>query len=346
MSDRIIDLRSISKSYGPETIAVQAVSLVVRQGTLLALLGPSGCGKTTTLRLIAGLEAPDEGEIWLNGQPVAGNGAWLPPEKRRVGLVFQDYALFPHLSVAANIAFPLNGVGKAEQQRRIAQLLELVGLPGLAERYPHQLSGGQQQRIALARALAARPTVVLLDEPFSNLDTALRQSMRQEVRRILRQAGATAIFVTHDQEEALSLADEVAVMMDGRLVQQDTPAQLYHRPVNRPVAAFLGQANFLPGQADGGQVTCALGRLPTLGRHTGPVEIMLRPEELELTANPTGPATVIEREYYGHDQLLTLRLDSGQLLYSRLLGLASDFTPGRRVDLVVRGPVLVYPATP
>jgi iron(III) transport system ATP-binding protein len=335
-----IRCQGLSKKFGP-ILAVDNVNLSLPEGRFLALLGPSSCGKTTTLRLLAGFEAPDGGEIEIGGRTVSKPGLHLPPEQRSVGMVFQEYALFPHLNVADNVAFGIpKGVDRA---KRVDEVLALVGLAEVKKRLPFELSGGQQQRVALARALAPRPTLILLDEPFSNLDAGLRSQVRAEVRRILRQAQATAIFVTHDQEEALSLADEVAVMMEGRLAQTDTPQKLYRRPISKQVATFLGNVNFLPGQASEGQVTCELGSFPTTCIHTGPVEVMLRPEEVGLTPNPAGTVEIVEREYYGHDQLLKLRLASGRRLYSRLLGSEGDFQPSQRVDLQVQGEVVVYP---
>jgi iron(III) transport system ATP-binding protein len=255
-------------------------------------------------------------------------------------MVFQEYALFPHLSVADNVAY---GLPKgANKQTRMQEMLGLVGLAKLGSRMPYELSGGQQQRVALARALAPNPELVLLDEPFSNLDAGLRGQVRAEVRQILRRVGATVIFVTHDQEEALSLADEVAVMMDGRLVQVDSPQTLYHRPINRRVAEFVGEANFLPGQANNGTVTCELGRFSSDGIHTGAVEVMLRPEQVQLQPADNGPAEVIERTYYGHDQLIRLRLNSGAELRSRLLGSAGEFYSGQRVEVKAADAVVVY----
>lgn len=340
MSKIAIRCQEVSKWFG-EIEAVSELNLSLQEGHFLALLGPSGCGKTTTLRMLAGFESPDEGSIQIGGQTVAAPGLNVPPEKRSVGMVFQEYALFPHLNVFDNVAYGLpKGVDRPSQVR---QTLALVNLPGVEQRMPYELSGGQQQRVALARALAPRPTLILLDEPFSNLDTSLRTQVRAEVRQILRQVRATALFVTHDQEEAFSLADEVAVMMQGRLVQLDTPQKLYHRPLTRQVATFLGEANFLPGEAHDGQVTCELGDLTTPSIHTGTVEVMLRPEALALTLDTTGPAEVVNREYYGHSQIVEVRLDSGRLFKSRLLGSAGDFYPGQRVSLTVVGPVVVYP---
>lgn len=340
MSRVAIHCHNLSKVYG-EVRAVDGVNLALREGQFLALLGPSGCGKTTTLRLLAGFEAPDTGEIQIGGQVVSGQGAFVPPERRSVGMVFQEYALFPHMSVIDNVAYGLPKT--SDRKHRIKEVLELVGLPDIITRMPHELSGGQQQRVALARALAPRPALILLDEPFSNLDTGLRAQIRAEVRQVLRDIHATVMLVTHDQEEALSLADEVAVMFDGRIVQIDSPQKLYRRPVNKQVASFLGNANFLPGQANHGWVECELGRLPTSGSYQGQVEVMLRPEDLYLTLDDDGLVKVLEREYYGHDQLLKLQLPSGRVLYSRLLGSDGDFYPGQRVKLHLRHQPVVYP---
>src|SRR5215207_829816 len=244
-----LNIAHLSKSYNGTTV-LQNVSLSVRAGQIMALLGPSGCGKTTMLRLIAGFEWPDGGTIAINGRVVASGSVRVPAEDRRVGMVFQEYALFPHLSVADNIAFGLKN-GKREKEARVGDMLALVGLSGLGERMPYELSGGQQQRIALARALAPQPDILLLDEPFSNLDAALRGQVRAEVRAILNQSNITCVFVTHDQEEALSLADEVAVILAGQVAQVALPQRLYRHPTSREVAAFVGEANFLLGEADG-----------------------------------------------------------------------------------------------
>ncbi len=339
----MIRLSGVAKSFGVVE-AVRDLDLELAKGKILALLGPSGCGKTTTLRLLAGFEYPDAGEIEIAGRLVAGRDVNIPPEKRRVGMVFQDYALFPHLTVAKNVAYGLAGVHRGKKRNaRVAEVLSLARLEGLEERMPHELSGGQQQRVALARALASEPTIVLLDEPFSNLDATLRAEMRSEMREILRAAGATAVFVTHDQAEALSIADEVALMLEGRIVQLAPPEELYHRPATREVASFVGEANFLPGMAEGGRVLCELGDVPAVGGNTGgEVEVMLRPEVLALRASLEGEATVVSREFYGHDQLIKLRLDSGRTVLSRL-GMGPGFKPGERVAVEVRGPAVVFP---
>jgi iron(III) transport system ATP-binding protein len=341
-SNSAIELRAVSKWFQRDTPAVHQVSLQAPHGMLLALLGPSGCGKTTTLRLIAGLEAPDAGEIYLDGTRVAGGGDWAPPERRRVGMVFQDYALFPHLSVRENIAFGLNGRPPRERTTRVAELLALAGLEDLADRYPHQLSGGQQQRVALARALAPAPQVILLDEPFSNLDAVLRKATREEVRRILRQSGATAVFVTHDQEEAFSIADMVAVMRNGAIEQIGAPHEIYLRPATRAVATFVGEANFVPARAFGRCAECVLGRVPLAAPRDGPVEVMVRPEALDLHPDATGCGLVEEIVFFGHDQLIGIRMCDGSLIQART-GPRTDIAPGVRVVVRVQGEVVAFP---
>ena len=343
-SDPAVRCTGLEKRFGL-TEVVRGVDLEAAQGQLLALLGPSGCGKTTTLRLIAGLETLDAGTVEIAGQVVARPGRHLPPERRRVGMVFQDYALFPHLSVARNVGF---GLGRRDDpRRRVAETLALVGLNQFADRMPHELSGGQQQRVALARALAPRPAVVLLDEPFSNLDPELRTTVRAEVRQILADAGATAILVTHDQEEALSLADRIAVMWDGRIVQTANPEELYHRPVDSRVASFVGDAQFIHGDAQGRRVVTELGILPLAGQAEGSVDVLLRPETLRLAHVPEGEPTnalVTRREFFGHHQLLSVQLDTGTRLRARL-GSYGGIRQGDRVQANVRGAVLAFPRT-
>ena len=338
-NNALISVQDVVKRYGEIGAAVAGVSFDAPRGALVALLGPSGCGKTTTLRLIAGLETPNAGSIWLEGRKVAGDGAWVPPEARRVGMVFQDGALFPHLTVAQNIAFPLQ---TRNSQTRVEELLALVGMMGYGARYPHQLSGGQQQRVALARALAPEPSVVLLDEPFSRLDASLRVSLREDVRAIVKRSGATTLFVTHDQEEALSIADRVVVMFDGKAVQAGTPQEIYTRPATRAVATFVGDANLLPGHADGLVAECALGRMILATPQQGPVEIMLRPEAVELRAVRSGRARIARIRYFGHDQSLHLCLHGGGELDVRSLP-RPDLRAGQEVDVFVRGVVVAYP---
>jgi iron(III) transport system ATP-binding protein len=337
----VVELRGVRKRYG-DLLAVDNLTLRVPRGEIVALLGPSGCGKSTTLRLIAGLEEPDGGEIALAGRPVAGPGTWVHPESRGVGMVFQDYALFPHLTVGDNIAFPLSRLARRERDRRAGEMLALVGLPDLNKRYPHELSGGQQQRVALARALAAEPAVVLLDEPFSNLDAALRKELREELRSVLRAANTAALFVTHDQEEAFSLADRVAVMDCGLLLQLDTPRQLYRQPCSRAIAAFVGEANFLPGQASGDRAATALGTLPLLVPASGPVDLLLRPETIALTPDGDGLARVEAVTYAGPFQLVRLGLRDGTTLRARVAP-ELEFAPGMAVAVTPCGPFVAYP---
>jgi len=307
---------AISKSYDGVAV-VSDFSLQVKQGEFLTLLGPSGCGKTTTLRLLAGFEQPDTGTIRIGDHIVADGQRFRPAEERRVGMVFQDYALFPHLDVVGNITFGLNNARK-EKTKRADDMLHLVGLAGYENRMPYELSGGQQQRVALARALAPQPDLLLLDEPFSNLDAALRTQVRGEVRSILREAGTTTIFVTHDQEEALSLSDRVAVIFEGELHQIGTPFALYTRPASKQVAAFIGEANFLQATADGARAHCALGEVRLLYPKQGAVELLIRPDMLHLQPTDTGtPAEILWHEYYGHNQRIGLVLEDGTELIVR-----------------------------
>jgi iron(III) transport system ATP-binding protein len=296
----LLEVEGLSKHFAHgEAAAVERVSFSLGEGELMALLGPSGCGKTTTLRMIGGLETPDTGTIRLRGRDITG----LPTEKRGIGFVFQDYALFPHLSVLDNVKFGLRGMARAEADARAAEMLVLVGLEGLAGRKPHQLSGGQQQRVALARTLAVSPPLVLIDEPFSNLDAAMRVETRQEVRRLLKRTGSAGVLVTHDQEEALALADRVAVMERGRVVQIGAPDEIYRTPATSFVASFIGRSNILPGRADGMAAETAFGRLPLSRAANGVVQLAVRPEQIMIEPDPSGPAAVVGREFRGHDQL-------------------------------------------
>jgi iron(III) transport system ATP-binding protein len=312
-----IRLEGVSKSFGA-THAVREVSLEIEHGELMAVLGPSGCGKTTLLRLIAGFEDPDRGSVTVGEETVAGPGRIVPPEKRRVGMVFQDFALFPHLTVEANIAFGLSRRPREEREALTRRTIELVGLQHKAGRYPHELSGGERQRVALARALAPEPEVVLLDEPFSSLDATLRADLRREVELILRDAEATALLVTHDQEEALSLADRLAVMREGRIVQVGAPEEVYGRPASRWAAQFVGEVNVLAGVAREGGVETELGRFDLRAPATGTVHVAVRPEQLELTARHDGNAEVVAREFRGHDVLYRLRHEGGRTVLVQL----------------------------
>ena len=330
-----IGVDAVSKAYGGVR-AVAGVSLDVASGEIVALLGPSGSGKTTLLRMIAGFERPDSGSIAIAGRTVVGPNTMIEPEQRRIGMVFQQGALFPHLDVHGNVAF---GAARAQ---RVQECLDLIELGHRGAAFPHELSGGERQRVALARALAAEPDVVLLDEPFAALDASLRESLREEVAAILRSAGATALLVTHDQAEALSLADQVAVMRGGRLEQVGTPEDVYDRPRSRWVAEFLGEANVLPGNAQSGMATCELGRFAVSEDVAGPVDVVVRPESIALghagRRDADAEGVVVARSFYGHDQVVSVELPSGSRLRSRGLGFPA-WHPGDRVRLWVEGPV-------
>jgi iron(III) transport system ATP-binding protein len=312
-----VRVRGLSKSFGAIE-AVRELNLEIERGELMAVLGPSGCGKTTLLRVIAGFEQPDAGCVVVSDDVVAGPGRLVPPEKRRVGMVFQDYALFPHLSVEGNVAFGLSNRPREERDALTRRTLELVGLQHRARTGVHALSGGERQRVALARALAPEPELVLLDEPFSSLDATLRAGLRREVELILRDAEATALLVTHDQEEALSLADRLAVMRDGEIVQVGPPVEVYGEPATRWAAQFVGEVNVLSGVARGTGVETELGvfdlRVPT----NGSVQVAVRPEQLELRADANGNAEVVAREFRGHDVLYRLRHEGGKVLLVQL----------------------------
>jgi iron(III) transport system ATP-binding protein len=331
-------LRGLRKSFG-DVVAVDGLDLDVPEGSICALLGPSGCGKTTTLRLIAGLERPDGGTIEIGDKEVNGPGGSVPAERRRIGMVFQDYALFPHMDVAGNVGYAL---GRRPDRERVERALGTVGLGGLGKRNPHQLSGGQQQRVALARALVAEPRALLLDEPFSNLDAGLRARVREEVREILAEQKLTSVFVTHDQEEALSVADVVAVVNEGRIEQVGTPEDVYSRPTTRWVAGFLGEIEVLPGTANNGTIECELGNLPNRHGHVGEVDVLVRPESLAIGTleppdRPSQKATVLARSFFGHDQLVELELPSGSVVKARRLGFPA-WHPGDKVRIWIEGP--------
>jgi iron(III) transport system ATP-binding protein len=347
------DLRvsGIAKAFGPQPV-LRGVDLVVPHGSFTAILGSSGSGKTTLLRIVAGFERPDDGVVQL-GPEVVDDAAhrFVPSERRRIGYVPQEGALFPHLSVGRNVAFGLPR--GPDRRQRVDELLELVGLSGYRRRYPHQLSGGQQQRVALARALAIGPEIVLLDEPFASLDAAMRSSVRSDVLGVLRHAGTTSILVTHDQDEALSMADQVAVLRHGVIAQLDTPAALYGRPGDVELAQFLGESNVLEGEVHEGTATTALGHLAVAAGNGssagGPARVMVRPEQIRIEEPPNGGvvATVQSYEYYGHDAVVRVRADVGGLpdLVVRVTG-GVPLEPGRRVGLSVLGAVLVWPQEP
>jgi len=314
--------------------AVDDLSLAVERGRILALLGPSGCGKTTTLRLIAGFETPNAGRITIAGRTVADarDGAHVEPEARGVGIVFQDYALFPHLTVGENVAFGLPRSGRSARGERVRQILDLVGLAELTDRYPHELSGGQQQRVAVARALAPAPAVILLDEPFSNLDADLRAQMRDEVEKILRSTGTTAIFVTHDQEEAFTIADHVGVLDRGRLEQLGPPEAIYHHPATPFVAEFVGAADFLPGIVTSQGIVTEIGVFGNVeAREPGEkVRVMIRPDDVTFVPDPQGEAVILRRSFRGSENLYSLGLPSGHRVHSSQPSSAA-FATGTRV---------------
>lgn len=341
----------VAASYGQGPV-LSGVNLVVADGSLTAILGASGSGKTTLLRVVMGFLHQQQGTITVGSVVVAEAGRiHLRPEKRSIGYVAQEGALYPHLSVAENVAF---GLPRRERKRsaRTGEVLELVGLSaGYGERRPHELSGGEQRRVALARALAPRPPLVLLDEPFSGLDAALRAETREAVLHALRAKGTTAVLVTHDQAEGLSMGNEVAVLMAGRLVQTATPAALYRTPVDLDVARFVGEAVVIPGHASSGTVSCALGELPLIDpRLEGPVETMIRPEQIHLERSGGSgrsavgaTAVTIARTFYGPDTAVKLQLDGTQRITARLLGHDAP-EPGEQVRLEVVGPVMAYKA--
>lgn len=310
-TDRLtIRARGLTKAYG-DVMALDQFNLDVWEGSLLTLLGPSGCGKTTALRVIAGFEEAG-GTVDIRGRQVLGPDTFVRPEKRRVGMVFQDYALFPHMTVEANVGY---GLHKKSQPTRVAEVLDLVGLGRLGDRMPNELSGGQQQRVALARALAPNPDVILLDEPFSNLDASLRDRVRRELRSILTELMTTAVLVTHDQEEALATSDLVAVMYQGKVVQIDRPAQLYTNPADPWIANFLGDADVLPSTGHRGYAESEIGRFKTDLK--GRVIIVVRPEDVQISIGESPNAKVVGSEFFGHDRLVTVELGSGRLVRSR-----------------------------
>jgi iron(III) transport system ATP-binding protein len=347
----ILHLSQITKQFfAHPTPAVTNVSFSLEQGEILGLLGPSGCGKTTLLRIIGGFEQPSQGTVELAGQIVAGGGSWIPPEKRDTGMVFQDYALFPHLTIAENIAFGLENKGdrlsRQQIKQRVGEVLQLVGLRGLEKRYPHQLSGGQQQRVALARALAPRPALILLDEPLSNLDVQVRLHLRHEIRHILKGTGISAIFVTHDQEEAMALCDKIGVMSDGKLEQIGTPEEIYTQPASRFVAAFVTQANFLPAQREGNLWTTEIGEweIPTsVSLSRG--ELMLREEDILIGPDDTASVVVRDRQFLGREYRYCLETPSGNQLHART-ALSTLLAVGTKVKLSVPGkPLQVFPSS-
>ena len=314
----VLELRHVSCSYETGRPAVQEISFSAREGEILCLLGPSGCGKTTILRAIAGFEPVRSGQIFLSGQLMSSPDVMTPTENRRVGMVFQEYALFPHLRVQDNIAFGLQQLTRNIRAARVQEMLRLTGLEGFEQRYPHELSGGQQQRVALARALVQHPVVLLLDEPFSNLDPDMAGRMRQELHELLRRTKTTTVLVTHDHDEAFAMADRIAVLNQGRLEQFDTPEMIYHLPATPFVADFVGQADFIPGTVSHGMVQTELGEFPdTIGCTDGTgVVVMIRPDDIHLVPTEGARARVLSRQFRGSENLYTVSLPSGQIVHS------------------------------
>ena len=342
MKRPLLECRSVTKTFG-DVVAVDNVSLQLMPGEVLSILGASGCGKTTLLRLIAGLEAVDGGQLHIQPDLTSDARQHLPPERRNIGMVFQEYALFPHLTVAQNVAFGLHGMSRDEQRHLTRDALELVRLTSLEERYPHELSGGQQQRVALARTLAPSPIAVLLDEPFSNLDAGMRQDVRHEVETILRGKGIAAMFVTHDREEAFAFADRVGVMSAGRLEQVDAPSELYRTPVSPQVARIVGDCNFLTGVARGEIAITEVGSLPFVC-NDGPVEdgtklsLMVRPQDIAISSSNTGDCVVTSLEYRGGETMVTAATPKGTTLRCRQFGY-SQLTSGARVEFTPQSSV-------
>ena len=318
----ILNVADLYLSFG-RTAVLQGFGFDLAAGEIACLLGHSGCGKTTALRAVAGFEQPERGRIALQGRTLSDGRLFVPPHLRRIGMVFQDYALFPHLNVADNIAFGLSGRSAEARKARVAELLALIGLPDYGGHYPHQLSGGQQQRVALARALAPKPELVLLDEPFSNLDADLRARLSKEVRSLLKQENTSALLVTHDQQEAFAMADKIGIMADGRLQQWDTPYNLYHNPATPAIAGFIGQGVLLRGQMSGSHcVRLALGEfcgvVPHHCQSCREVDVLLRPDDVVHDDNSPVSAEVLDKDFKGSYFIYTLKLDSGEIVLAHV----------------------------
>lgn len=332
----VLELRHVSCAYETGRSAVQEISFAAQEGEILCLLGPSGCGKTTILRAIAGFEPVRSGQLFLSGQLVSSPDVMIPTESRHVGMVFQEYALFPHLRVQDNIAFGLHHLERNERASRVQEMLRLTGLEGFERRYPHELSGGQQQRVALARALVQHPVVLLLDEPFSNLDPDMAGRMRQELHDLLRRTKTTTVLVTHDHDEAFAMADRIAVLNQGRLEQFDTPEMMYHMPATPFVADFVGQADFIPGTVSHGMVHTELGEFPdTIECEDGTaVVVMIRPDDIHLVPAEGARARVLSRQFHGSENLYAVSLPSGQIVHSSQSS-TSVYQVGTAVELRV-----------
>jgi len=329
----VVSLSAVSKTFEEKEV-LRGIAFDIKRGEIISLLGPSGCGKTTILRLIAGFESLDGGVISVMGKPVAGRGFSIPPDKRSVGMVFQDYALFPHMTVAQNVLYGLKGFDRARQKKILSGMLRLSGLLGYEKRYPHQLSGGEQQRVAVARALAPCPDALLLDEPFSNLDADMRLRMRTDVLNILREARTTAILVTHDREEAFSLGDRVGVLNCGRLEQLDTPEILYHHPKTPFVARFVGHADFIMGEVINRKVVTSLGSFSLLS----PLQekkcmVMIRPDDIDFAADADGSAALVDRTFLGSENIYKIRLASGEIVRS-IQPSTTVYQPGQSLRVI------------
>ncbi|NGZ59972.1 MAG: ABC transporter ATP-binding protein [Nitrospira sp. LK265] len=342
----ILELRAVSCAYDPNRPAIRDISFSAHEGEILCLLGPSGCGKTTILRAIAGFEPVRAGQIFLSGRLVSSSSETIPTETRRVGMVFQEYALFPHLRVADNIAFGLRHLSRAERRSRVQEMLRLTGLEGFERRYPHELSGGQQQRVALSRALVQNPVLLLLDEPFSNLDPDMAGRMRQELHDLLRRTSTTTILVTHDHDEAFAMADRIAVLNQGMLEQLDSPEVIYHLPATRFVADFVGQADFITGQVRQGLVHTELGLFPNTINcaEESNVVVMIRPDDIQLMPNKSAEPMIVARLFRGSENLYTIRLPSGQMVHSSESS-TSVYQEGTAVELRLSAThTVVFPA--
>jgi iron(III) transport system ATP-binding protein len=326
----ILEMRGVEHGYTVRQSVLRGLDFTVNQGEIACLLGPSGCGKTTALRIVAGFENVSGGEVLIQGRQVNAPGHTVPPEKRGVGIVFQDAALFPHLNINRNIAFGIKKLNREQRRKRVAELLAMVSLEGLDKRFPHELSGGQRQRAALARAMAPDPALILLDEPFSNLDAGLREQLGGEVRRVLRETGKTAVLVTHDQNEAFAIADRVAVMHQGVILQSGTPAELYEQPVDTFVAEFIGEGDLLPGQViENGNIRCCLGEVVNAkgGQPGTPVKLLVRPEYLHEDQSGT-PAKILESHFRGLTTLHVLELAKQSRQVKIILPTARGLSPG------------------
>jgi len=335
-SSIVLELRKSTCAYEAGRPAISDISLCAHKGELLCLLGPSGCGKTTTLRVIAGFEPIIGGEVYLEGQLVSAAGLLVPTEQRRVGMVFQEYALFPHLRVAENIAFGLRHLSADQRTTQVHAMLVMTGLIGFERRYPHELSGGQQQRVALARALAQNPVILLLDEPFSNLDPDMTGKMRQDLHDLLRRTNTTAILVTHDHDEAFAMADRIAVLNNGCLEQFDTPEAIYHMPSTPFVADFVGQADFIPGVVENGKVVTEIGEFPNQVGYQGgaKVVVMIRPDDIHVVPAENCSTRILARQFRGSENLYTIGLPSGHIIHSSEAS-TNVYPVGTRVALEV-----------